>query len=163
MWHTDKHTDSDLKVMTCQRLKLVWTLVATFKSLWRTFTWLWRRLKLILMLHILSASANETIGEEIGDYSPVFHSVFARSAQSVETLPNALWHTDRKRQFVVYKHDWSTVLFFYYLLLEAGGYFSLNNFNIWCLWPNWCCANKWRVSFTLFQNKCSHYKRSLPQ
>ncbi len=31
----------------------------------------------------------------------------------------------------------------YCLWLEAGGYFSLDNFNI--LWPNWYCANKWSV------------------
>ncbi len=39
--------------------------------------------------------------EEIGDYYPVF----ARSAQSAETLRNALRCTDRKRQFVVYERD----------------------------------------------------------
>ncbi len=29
---------------------------------------------------------------------------------------------------------------FFYLWLEAGGYFSLNNFNILLLWQNWYCA-----------------------
>ncbi len=33
------------------------------------------------MLHILPTSANETIGEEIGDYSPVLYNAFAWSAQ----------------------------------------------------------------------------------
>ncbi len=31
-------------------------------------------------------SANETIGEEIGDFYTVFHYDFVRSAQSAETL-----------------------------------------------------------------------------
>ncbi len=31
--------------------------------------------------------------------------------------------------------------FFYFSRLEAGGYF-LDNFDILCLWLNWCCSNK---------------------
>ncbi len=38
------------------------------------------------MAHILPTSANETINEGIVDYCLVFYSVFARSAQSAETL-----------------------------------------------------------------------------
>ncbi len=52
---------------------------------------------------ILPTSVNETIGEDTGDYYPVF---------SVETLQDALQHTVRKRQFVVYERDRSTALFF---------------------------------------------------
>ncbi len=55
-------------------------------------------------------------------------------------------HADRKRRFGVYEHNRSAVLFFYDLWLEAGGYFSLDNFNILCLWPDWYRANKWSVS-----------------
>ncbi len=51
-----------------------------------------KRLNLILMPHILPTSANETIGEEMGDYYPVFSNAFVRSAQSVEMIQNALWH-----------------------------------------------------------------------
>ncbi len=64
------------------------------------------------MPHILPTSANETIGEKIGDYNTVFYRVFALSAQSAETLRNALRHTDQKRWFAVYKHDRSAALFF---------------------------------------------------
>ncbi len=49
------------------------------------------------------------------------------------------------------KHGESAVLF--HLWLEAGGCFSLDNFNILCIWPTWCCAKKWRASFALFHNK----------
>ncbi len=52
---------------------------------------------------------------------------------------------------------------FCHLWLVAGGYFSLDNFNILCAWPNWFSANKWHVSFTLFQNKCWCQTRSLRQ
>ncbi len=38
-------------------------------------------------------------------------------------LQKALWHTDRNRQFVVYEHDGSTVLFLHYLWLEAKQHF----------------------------------------
>ncbi len=48
------------------------------------------------MPHILPTLANETISEDIGDYYPVFCSVFA---QAVETLRT-------------YEHDWSAALFF---------------------------------------------------
>ncbi len=33
-------------------------------------------------------------------------------------------------------------------MLEAGGYLSVDNFNVLCLWLNWCCTNNWRVAFT---------------
>ncbi len=36
---------------------------------------------------------------------------------------------------------------FHYLWLEAGGYFSRDNFSLLFLKPNWYFANKWRVSF----------------
>ncbi len=45
-------------------------------------------------------------------------------------------------RFVVYEHDRSTVLFFYCLWLEAGGYFSSDSCNIFCLWSNWYYAKK---------------------
>ncbi len=38
---------------------------------------------------------------DTGHYYPAFYSAFARSAQSMEMLQNALHHTDQKRQFVV--------------------------------------------------------------
>ncbi len=63
------------------------------------------------MCHIFNTSANETISEEIGDYYPIFHNVFAQFAQSAETLQKALQHTDRKRQFVVYQKDRSTIFY----------------------------------------------------
>ncbi len=75
------------------------------------------------MPHILPTSANETVGEEIGDYCPVFYNASAQSAQSAET------HSDHKTQFVVYKHELSCCSLFYYLWLEAGGHFSLDSFN----------------------------------
>ncbi len=53
--------------------------------------------------------------------------VFARSAESAETLRNVLRHTDQKRRFVVHEHDRSAVLF-YTLWLKAGGDFSLHHF-----------------------------------
>ncbi len=71
------------------------------------------------MPHILPTSSDETIGEKIGDFYPVFNNAFARSAQSAEMLQNALWQTDRKRRFVYDQHYQSAVLFFYYLCLEA--------------------------------------------
>ncbi len=67
---------------------------------------------LILMLHILPSSVNETISEETGDYHPVLYNAFVRSAQSAETLRNTLRHTDQKRRFAVYEHDHIAVLFF---------------------------------------------------
>ncbi len=114
--------------------------------------WLWSSLNVILMLHILATSANETISEKTGDYCPVFYNVFAQFAQSAEMLRNALQHTDRKRRLQAWSIHCSCCC---YLWWEAGGYFSLDNFSILFLWPNWYCANKQRVSFTLFQNKCS--------
>ncbi len=41
--------------------------------------------------------------------------------------------TDRKRHFV-YKHDLIRCSLFYFLCWEAGGYFSLDCFNVLCLW-----------------------------
>ncbi len=38
---------------------------------------------------------------------------------------------------------------FSFSLSMVGGYFSLDNFNILCLWSNWHCANKRHVSFAL--------------
>ncbi len=61
---------------------------------------------------------------EIGGYYPVFYNDFARSAQSVEMLWNALQHTDWKRWFVVYEHDWSAVLF-------------LTIYSIMIVWEEW--------------------------
>ncbi len=55
---------------------------------------------------------------------------FCGFAQLTETLQNNLQRTERKRQFVVYEHDRLTVLFLYYPWLEAGGYFSVDNLNI---------------------------------
>ncbi len=38
---------------------------------------------------------------------------------------------------------------FFFNYLEAGGYFSLDNFNILCLWPKRCYANNWRFFHSL--------------
>ncbi len=59
----------------------------------------------------LTQSVNETIGEETGDYYPVFYDAFSWSTQSAEMLQNALRCTDRKRRFVVYEPVRSAVLF----------------------------------------------------
>ncbi len=107
----------------------------TIKSLRGTFNRSWISLNLKLMPHVLPTSANETIGDEIGDYYLVFYNGFARSVQSVEMLRNTLQHTRQKRWFVVYEHDRFAVIF-----LEAGGYFSIHHFNVSCLWPDWYCA-----------------------
>ncbi len=39
-------------------------------------------------------SANKNIGEEIGDWYPVFYNAFDQYTQSAETLKNAVWHTE---------------------------------------------------------------------
>ncbi len=41
------------------------------------------------MFRILSTSTNDTMGEEIGDYYPVFHDAFAPNTQSTERLKKA--------------------------------------------------------------------------
>ncbi len=64
------------------------------------------------MPRISPTSQNETTGDESGDYCPVFYNTFAQSAQSSETLQNALRHTDRKSLYVVCEHDRSTVFVF---------------------------------------------------
>ncbi len=80
------------------------------------------------MPHISPTVTNETTDEEIRDYYPVCSSASALSDQLTETLQNALQHT-----------DWY--------------YFNNDNFNILFLWPHWYCANKYPVSFTLFQKQ----------
>ncbi len=51
------------------------------------------------------------IGEETEISVPVLYYASASSAQA--TLQNTLLHTERKREFAVYAHDRSAVLFFY--------------------------------------------------
>ncbi len=57
------------------------------------------------MPHILPTSPNETLGEETGDYYPVFYNVFAWAAQLAEMLQNAVQYTEQYRRFIVYEHD----------------------------------------------------------
>ncbi len=81
---------------------------------------------------ILPTTANETVGEEIGDFCPVFNNAFARPAQSVETLWNALRHTDRKRQFLslfskTNTHTWQDLYGFLIQLTELSELFHYKN------------------------------------
>ncbi len=64
------------------------------------------------MPHIFPTSATETISEEIEDYYSAFNNALGWSAQSAETLQNALQRTDWRRRFVVYEHDQAVVVFF---------------------------------------------------
>ncbi len=88
---------------------------------------------------------------------------FAWSTQSAETLQNALQYTDRKRQFVVYEHDRSTVFFF-----TICGWKQEDIF-LWVIsilhvygWTGIICANKWRVSVILFALR-SLQQKSVPR
>ncbi len=86
------------------------------------------------MTHILPTSANETISEDIGDNCPVFFNAFPWSARSAETLQNAL-STQTKRDDLLFMSVIDPLFSFLLLLLswlEAGGYFSLDNFSILC-------------------------------
>ncbi len=91
-----------------------------FKTQVKGNIWIWtvkvptrvgRSLILTPVPHVFLTSANETISEETGDFCPVCSYAFAWSAQSTETLQNALRHTDQKRRSVVYEHDRPAVLF----------------------------------------------------
>ncbi len=79
-----------------------------FQSLRDTFNWLRSSLNLILMLHILPTSANETINRETGDNYPVFKKALPGpfSQQKCFTAHRP------EETICVYKHDWSSVLFF---------------------------------------------------
>ncbi len=74
------------------------------------------------------------IGQETEDYYPVFLQclcpIYSVSANPAKRF--TVQYTDRKRLFVVNKHD----------------------FSILYLWPNWHYATKWCVSLTFFQSKC---------
>ncbi len=67
-----------------------------------------------------------------------------------------LYGTQARRENLLFMSMIDPPFSFYYLRLETGGFFSLDNFSILSLWPNWYCANNWHVYFTLLQNKCSH-------
>ncbi len=57
-----------------------------------------------------------------------------------------VYGTDWERPFVVYEHDRSAVLFFTTYGWNQEEFFSLDNFNILCLWPTWyllCCITSW--------------------
>ncbi len=62
-------------------------------------------------------SANKNIGEEIGDWYPVFYNAFDQYTQSAETLKNAVRHTDQERRFVIKEQNQSAISF---LLSMAG-------------------------------------------
>ncbi len=55
--------------------------IAECLSPFEELKWLWSSLSLKLRPHILPTLANETIGEEIGNYYPVFYIAFAPSWQ----------------------------------------------------------------------------------
>ncbi len=59
-----------------------------------------------------------------------------------------LYSTQTRRDDLLFTSLIDLLFSSYYQWLEAG-YFSLANFNILCLWPNWYCANKLWVSFSL--------------
>ncbi len=59
------------------------------------------------MPHILPISANDTIGEENGNY----HPVFAWSTQSAEAMKHFKAHR-QEETICIYEHDWSAALFF---------------------------------------------------
>ncbi len=58
------------------------------------------RIPFILMRHILPTSTNETIREEVRDYSHDFYNAFAQSAQSAETTVKLLHPIDSKKRSV---------------------------------------------------------------
>ncbi len=99
------------------------------KSLQGTFNLLWSGLNLLLCDSFKFTSANETIGEKIGNYCPVF----ARSAQSAKN-PTKNFMAHRPEETICCLQAWSIhCSLSYSLWLEAGGEFSLDNFNILCL------------------------------
>ncbi len=99
--------------------------VTKLKSLWVTFSWLWRGLNFILMRHILPTLANQTIGEEIQDCYPVFSFL-------------------RLSQWTHWFHSFTSMI---------DPLFSF--FAIYGWKQDWYCANKRYLSFSLFQNKLS--------
>ncbi len=91
------------------------------------------------MPHILPTWAKETTDEETGNYYPVFHNAFVRSAQSVKTKRFTA-HTLEETFYCLQARSVLCSLF-YFLLLGAGGDFSSDNFNILCSGTNWYCTN----------------------
>ncbi len=113
----------------------------------------------MLMPLILPTSANETIYTQTGFYYPVLSLPGPLSQQEHCKM---LYSTQTGTDDMLFRSMIDLLLllsffFFNYLWLDAGRYFSFHSFSILCLWPNWYCPNKWRVSFTLFQNCfCPH-------
>ncbi len=87
-----------------------------------------KHLNLILMSHILSTSANEAISVETEYYCPVCYNA---SPLSQRKHYETLLFTSMINPSVLF-----TIVF------------SSDNFNILCLWPNWFCVKRCRVSFT---------------
>ncbi len=106
--------------------------LSILKSLWGS---LWSSVNLILMPHILPASGNGTIGEEIKiTILPLLGPLSQRK------LYQPLYGTPEETMSCL--RTWSI------------------HCSILCLWPNWYFANKWRVSSTLFQ-KNAHARQDL--
>ncbi len=142
---------SSVSMLTSQ-IKIVNTCILhTLKAQWGTVNWLWSSLNLLLVRHILPTSANETISEEM-------EITILSVTMSLPGLLSQRKHfiTHRLKEMICWLRAWSIrCSLLYCQRLEAGGYFSLHNFSILCLWSNWYCRNKWSVSFTLFRIKCS--------
>ncbi len=109
---------------------------------------------LILMLHILFKSANETIGERIGDYYPVCHNV----SVSRNTMKRFTAH--RPEETICCLQAWSIRCFrFYSLWLEAGGdVYGWNGFvqiSVMCL--SLSSKTNARVREDLYDRKQYHF------
>ncbi len=81
-------------------------------------------------------------------------SAFAQSAQLAETLQNALWQTDQKRQFVIYEHNRSPVLFFSVCGWKQEDVF-LYRISTFCVYGQTGIVQISGVFLSFFQNKLS--------
>ncbi len=80
-----------------------------------------------------------------------FFKAVAWSTQSVEMLQSASQHTDRKRQFVVYEHNPSTVLFYLWLYGLKKGDICLWRILMFCVYGRTGIVKINSVSFTIFK------------
>ncbi len=88
------------------------------------------------MFHILSTS-NEIICEEIGDYYLVFCNAFCPVPTVSRNTTKCFLAQTRGDDLLVMSMFDPLFFFFYCLWSETGGYFSLDNYSILCLWQNW--------------------------
>ncbi len=115
------------------------------KSWCKTFNWLRSSLNFILMPHILPTPTNETIGEEIGEITILYFTMPWSGPLSHQKCYEMLYGTQiRRDNFMSVVHP---LLSFLLSMVEDRGIFFFDNFNKLCLWLNWYCANKWRISF----------------